>query len=139
MRQEVERRPCECEEAVVSGKGSGSGASGNGVVGDAVTAFNDLTEEVSFCIDSLAAIKAMIHESVRRWRWRMASLVGICSDTGNVVEGLVWKPVADIITKGRWHDPGEEKGGTEKGGRLTKGERGALKSAVAGGQWPQTR
>ena len=106
---------------------------------DATLAYDDLGEEIAFTKDSPAAVKQKVHESVRRWRWRMAGLAGKETAGGDVCEGPVWKPVADLLAKGRWHDPGENEGERAVIEQLTKGEQGALRSAVVGGQWPQYR
>ena len=102
-------------------------------VTDAATAFTDRMEEVSFLKDSPARIKVMVNASVRRWRWRFSGLGGMAGEGG--VEGPVWPPIADLIATGRWSNPLTRK--TEV--KLEVGESAALRSAVVGGQWPQTR
>ena len=106
---------------------------------DATLAFTDLKEEVSFTKDPLAAIKKMVFDAVRRWRWRVAGFAGEEGSGGGRCEGPVWKPIADLIGRGRWHDPGEGVKERKWDEVLTKGEQGALKSALVGGQWPQCR
>ena len=106
---------------------------------DATLAFNDLKEEVAFCRDSPAAIKRLVHDSVRRWRWRLAGMAGEGSVGGVNCEGPVWKPVADLVGRGKWRDPGDAGKERIEDVTLTKGEQGALRSALVGGQWPQAR
>ena len=94
---------------------------------DATLAFTDLKEEVSFTKDPPAAIKKMVFDAVRRWRWRVAGFAGEEGSGGGRCEGPVWKPIADLIGRGRWHDPGEGVKERKWDEVLTKGERGALK------------
>ena len=100
---------------------------------DATLAIDDLGEEVSFTKDPPAAVAKLVSNAVRRWRWRIAGLAGAGG------EGPIWKPIADLMAGGKWHDPGEKAWDRIVGVALTRGERGALKSAMVGGQWPQSR
>ena len=80
---------------------------------DATTAYDDLATEVSFILDSPAMVKRKVHESVRRWRWRLAGLLGGVGENWQR-EGPMWEPVAAMINRGKWYDP---EGGGKEGGR----------------------
>ena len=105
---------------------------------DAVKVYTDKREEVDFQQDPPARVKQLIHESVRRWRWRLAGMV-VGEGREGWTDGPVWKPLADLISKGRWTDPVH--GPREDGvvGLAKSGEQAALRSALVGGQWPQVR
>ena len=100
---------------------------------DAVTAYTDLQEEVSFLRDSPAMVKMLMNQAVRRWRWRVAGLEVRVGDGRG--EGPLWQPVAELIAAGRWRDPVSMRVEV----KLAAGERAALQSAVVGGQWSQCR
>ena len=103
---------------------------------DATTVYSDQGEEVAFTKDPPAMIKKMIHEAVRRWRWRLTGIVEGSPDREEEVE-VDWKPVADLIARGKWREPDEA--GKRRMEVISKGEQAALRSAVVGGQWPQVR
>ena len=56
---------------------------------------------------------------------------------GGDQQEAVWQLGAEVIKSGRFGWAGG--GGSTEGPRLSGCERAALRSAVAGGQWPQTR
>ena len=102
----------------------------------ATLAVTDLGRQVWFKRDSPCMVKALVRESVDRWRWK---LVEAQFRALRVAEGRgpVWEPVARLLKTGRWgtaHCRGAEEVITISGG-----ERAALKSALVGGQWPQDR
>ena len=85
-------------------------------------------------------VKALVRQSVDRWRWKLAEsqFPALRTVAGR---GPIWEPIAKLLKIGRW--------GTKKGGQwsregqevisITAGEKASLKSAVVGGQWPQDR
>ena len=103
---------------------------------DATTAYSDQGDEVAFTKDPPAMVKKMIHDAVRRWRWRQAGMTGEGSEGRREAE-VVWKPVADLIARGRWREP--DVTADQRMEVICKGEQVALRSAVVGGQWPQVR
>ena len=91
-------------------------------VADATVAVNDLCQEVCFTKDSLVVVKKLVFESGKRWRWREAGLAGTVG-VGGRVHGPLWKPIADLITRGKWHDHAATGRGAEAVGRGTHGRR----------------
>ena len=103
---------------------------------DAARVYTDKREEVDFVKDPPARVKQHINDSVRRWRWKLAGLV-VGEGPEGWTDGPVWKPVADLISRGKWRDPVD---GTQEGGVVSfkrVGEQASLRSAFVGGQWPQ--
>ena len=105
---------------------------------DAVNVYTDNFEQLDFQKDPPARVKQLIHDSVRRWRWKLAGMM-VGEGADGWTDGPVWKPVADLIPRGRWRDPVE---GAKEGGVVglkLAGEQAALRPAFVGGQWPQVR
>ena len=116
-------------------------------VRDAMHAVTDAGVELCFEEDSPAMILRHVEESVVRWRWRLAA-----TDFSSLRQagsgGAEWAPVASLLKHGRWSPSGSDKQGGGSGWcgdewqerpALTVAERGALRSAITGRQWPQQR
>ena len=100
---------------------------------DAATAYTDAGREVCFLRDSPAMVALLVQDSVRRWRWNR-----VCgSMAGEVQKEVVWQPVAQLLKSGRYWTSNRED--VLQGPRLSNGEKASLRSAVAGGQWPQAK
>eukprot|EP00973_Karenia_brevis_P094681 12423653-Karenia_brevis.AAC.1 len=82
--------------------------------------------KIDLRIDSPEFIKGLLTQSVERWRWRRVErqFPVLCSDGHG--RGAWWKPVAHVLRQ-----PDREGWGPA--------EKGALKSAIMGRQWPQQR
>jgi len=82
--------------------------------------------KIDLKMDSPAFVKGALTQSVERWRWKNIEcrLPALCSD-GNG-RGAWWKPIASVLRQ-----PDTEEWGPA--------QKGALKSAIMGRQWPQQR
>ena len=107
---------------------------------DATLAVTDRGRQVLFKRDSPCMVKALVRESVDRWRWKVAEAQFPALRTA-AGRGPVWEPVARLLKFGRWeraHGRSERRA-NEEVITITGREKAALKSAVVGGQWPQDR
>ena len=114
---------------------------------DALHAVTDAGVELCFDKDSPTMVVRHVEESVVRWRWRSAA-TNVTGLGRAGCGGAEWAPVESLMGSGKWSALGCD-GRTDAHGwygpdwrgrpTLTVAERGALRSAVAGRQWPQQR
>ena len=81
---------------------------------------------LNLMIDSPAYVKGVVQDSASRWRWRRIEerLPALASQGLGL--GAWWKPIASVL-----NSPYSDSWGPK--------QKGALRSAIAGRQWPQQR
>ena len=76
--------------------------------------------------DSPAFVRGAVTKSVARWRWRQVEERFPALRDGGTGAGAWWKPILSVLRQPNSDDWGYQ-------------HKGALKSAIAGRQWPQQR
>jgi len=88
--------------------------------------YDDWGSLVDLQVDSPAFVQQVVRASVIRWRWKRVEATFPCLAVGLPGSGAAWRPVCQAL-----FSRNEQKWGPE--------HKGALRSAIAGRQWPQQR
>ena len=87
----------------------------------------DIGAELDFRVDPPIVITRAVTQAVHRWRWRNIELAFHALDSGGIGAGALFSPIDKLLQGRRF----SENWGPQQ---VT-----ALKSAIVGGQWTQTR
>ena len=92
---------------------------------DATMAVTDTGRQVFFRRDSPKMVKALVRQSVDRWRWKLAEsqFPALRTMAGR---GPIWEPIAKLLKFGRWS--------TKKGGQGSREEQEVISITAGEGE-----
>ncbi len=113
--------------AKVCGLAAAAAATVGWEVKDAFTIMTDTGDTIDIQADPPAEVRKMLDAAAERWRWRQAERQACGADPHGDGRGVMTAAFKRLLSVKSLNSS------------WTKGHQAALKSAVAGGQWPQAR